>query len=117
MLFQTSGVVVGIGESTMPASAAKRAERTPGAPAEGVHFETGVVGDDDLARNELGVINGLERGVFGKGLAVFFRRFDLGEIGEADRWRRRAFQRRCGSRGVCPGWSWLRRGEWASIKV
>ena len=86
MLFQTSVLSLASGESMRPESAAKRAERTPGAPSRGVDFKAGVVGEDQLAGGEAGVIDGFERGVGGEGGAVFFGGGDFIADWEEARW-------------------------------
>ena len=49
---------------------------------EGVDFEAGVVGDDDLAGGMVGVVDGLEAGVAFEGGLVFGGGGDVGEVGE-----------------------------------
>ncbi len=82
MLFQTSVLSLASGESTRPASAAKRAERTPGAPERASTSRPESSARTSWPGSELGVVDGFERGVFGEGFAVFFGWFDVGEIGE-----------------------------------
>jgi hypothetical protein len=82
MLFHTSELSLASGESTSPESAAKRAERTPGAPVEGVHFEAGVVGQHQLAGSKQGVVDSLEGGVGGEGGAGLIGSGDGGRGGK-----------------------------------
>ena len=87
-MFQTSVLSLASGESMRPESAAKRAERTPGAPRERVDFEAGVVGEDQLAGEVTGVIDGFEGGVGGEGGAVLFGGGDFIQV-----WERIDFER------------------------
>jgi hypothetical protein len=53
-----------------------------GGSVEGVDLEAGVVGDDDLAVEVVGVVDGLDAGVAFEGGFVFGRRGDVVEVGE-----------------------------------
>ena len=77
ILFQTSVLSLASGESTKPESAAKRVERTPGWPPEGVYLKAGVIGEDELTWGETGIVDGLERSVSQEGVAIFFRGGDV----------------------------------------
>jgi len=48
--------------------------------AKSVDLKAGVVGDDDFARSELGVVDGFEGSVFGEGETILFGRGDVGEM-------------------------------------
>ena len=75
-------VVVCIGRVDIAGVGCKARGADAGSAGQGVDFEAGVVGDDKLARCELGVVDGFDCGVFGEGLAIFFGRLDFIEIGE-----------------------------------
>ncbi len=53
-----------------------------GGSVEGVDFEAGVVGDDDLVGGVVGVVDGLEAGVAFEGGFVFGGGGDFFEVGE-----------------------------------
>ena len=73
---------------------------------EGVHFEAGVVGDDDLAGCVTGVIDGLEARVAFEGGLVFSWSRDLLYAGE----RRESDVLRCGS-GEVAKFAWVGGGD------
>ncbi len=76
------GVVVGVGrvDETGVGSEARGADA--GRAVKGVDLEAGVIGEDERAGCEMGVVDGLEGGVGGEGCAVFFGRIDGGEAGK-----------------------------------
>jgi hypothetical protein len=76
------GVVVGIGGVDHAGVCGETGRAHAGSAGEGVNFETGVVGENELAGEELGVIDGFEAGVLGEGFAVFLWWFDAIEIRE-----------------------------------
>ena len=83
MLFQTSVLSLGAsGESSEAKVGGEPGGAHSGSAGEGVDFEAGVVGDDEIAGCELGVVDGLERCVLCKGEAGFFRGGDGPEVGE-----------------------------------
>jgi len=76
------GVVVGVGRVDKSGIGGEAGRAHSWRAGEGVDFKAGVVGENELAGQIPGIVNGFERGVFGKGFAVFFGRVDVGEIGE-----------------------------------
>jgi hypothetical protein len=74
------GVVVGIGRIDQAGVSGEARGADAGSAGEGIDFEAGVVGEDESAGCELGVVDGFECCVFGEGFAVFFRRLDVGEL-------------------------------------
>jgi len=49
---------------------------------ESIDFEAGVVGQNQLTGRKLRVVDSLDGGVRGKGIAIFFRSFDVRQAGE-----------------------------------
>jgi hypothetical protein len=74
------GVVVGIGGVDQAGVGGEAGGTDTGSAGERVDFKAGVVGEDEGTGSELGIIDGLEGGVFGEGFAVFFRWVDAGQI-------------------------------------
>ena len=71
------GVVVGIGRVDETGVGCIASGTDAGSAIEGVDFEAGVVGEDELAGGETRVIDGFDSGVGEEGVAVFFGGWDV----------------------------------------